>query len=193
MREIHSRICERIRAFLAFAIAIPALLNHAAAQVATNTFVQVTGPALAFPGEQISFCFQQIKFNYTAQSPQNPADVGHSQVPEKPQTATLRLLDAITGIVVAQKDVTFPVAGSPALPSDPCVDYTIPATADTGAVADRHKDWIGVVSISGQPLPPGAAPNSSFDIFTPVFGFPTNVRHIAPGPTCPTSSAPCVY
>ena len=197
MREIRSRIYKLMRwASVASSIAIPGLLNHSAAQVVTGTLVQVTGPALASPGEHISFCFQSIKYNYTPQNPpQSPVDVGHSLVVGGPVIATLRILDGVTGSVKASKDVSFPVAGSPALPSDPCVEFAVPVTSvsSAAAIATPPSIYIGVVSVSSQPLPPGAAPNSSFDIFTPIFGIPTNIRHIVPGPTCPPGEYPCVY
>jgi hypothetical protein len=118
----------------------------------------------------------------------------------KPSTATLRILDAITGAEKVKKDVSFPVEGSPALPSDPCVEYVIPTVSSTTAAliaapapAIAPAVYIGVVSVSSEPVPPGVAPVSSLDIFTPIFGVPANIRHIVPSVTCPPSDTPCVY
>jgi hypothetical protein len=126
--------------------------------------------------------------------------VGHSLSKEKPATATLRILDGVNGQEKAKKSVTFPVSGSPALPSDPCLLYPIPLTAaaaptaTTAAIAASPSIYIGVVSfdISAQPLPPGAAPSASFDIFTPIFGFPAIVRHIHKDWVC-LPADPCAF
>ena len=186
---------------------IPGLLKTVAAQVGppTDTFVQVIGPALASPGEHVSFCFQRIKYNYTPQNPsQSPVSVGHSLAKDKPDTATLRILDGVTGAEKAKKDVTFPVEGSPALPSDPCVEFVVPALAasPTGTaivfppVPAAPMIFIGVVSVSSEPvppLPPGVTQLSSLDIYLPVFGIPTDLRHVATSATCPSSGSPCVF
>jgi hypothetical protein len=186
---------------------IPGLLKTAAAQVGppTDTFVQVIGPAQASPGEHLSFCFQRVKYKYTPQNPsQGPVDVGHALSKDKPDTATLRILDGITGAEKAKKDITFPVEGSPALPSDPCVEFVVPVVAASSTataiifpppVAAAPMIFIGVVSVSSEPvppLPPGVTQLSSLDIYVPVFGIPTNVRHVATSATCPSSGSPCV-
>jgi hypothetical protein len=200
--EIYSEVCKPMRwALIATCIALPGLLNRADAQVAPSvgTFVQITGPALANPGEHLSFCFQKVEFKYTSQ---NPVDVGHSLVKGEPGTATLRIVDAVTGAEKARKDITLPVEGSPALPPDPCVKYVVPAVSASSfttsilsptPAASAPAIYIGVVSVSSQTLPPGVAPVSSLDIFTPIFGIPTNIRHVSNGPTCPPGEYPCVY
>jgi hypothetical protein len=188
-------------ALIATCIALPGLLDRAYAQVApgVGTLVQITGPALANPGEHLSFCFQRVEFKYTST---NPVDVGHSLVKDQPGTATLRIVDAVTGAEKAKKDIALPVEGSPALPSDPCVEYVVPVVSTSSVVtsilspapaASAPAIYIGVVSVSSQPLPPGVAPVSSLDIFTPIFGIPANIRHVPNGPTCPPGEYPCVY
>lgn len=190
-------------AFVAVSIVSLGLIGRAAAQVApdppptTGTLVQIAGPASGYPNEHVVFCFTKVKPRYT---PENPVDVGHSQVPEKPDSATLVIIDAFTGAEKAKKQITLPVAGSPALPSDPCVEYVVPASVasstigfvEVTAIASPQM-LIGVVSVSSEPVPP-AAVTSSLEIFTPgPFGIPLNIRHIPPIVTCPSGETPCVY
>jgi hypothetical protein len=203
--EALSKLCKPIvRAFIACSITILGTLEPAAAQEVSSvsTIVQITGPASASPGEHVSFCYQSVKYNYTPQNPsQNPVEVGHSFAKDKPASATLRILDGITGEEKAKKQIMLPVSGSPALPSDPCVEFVVPAltsslitsTSIAAPGATAHAIFLGVVSVSSEPVPPGAAPVSSLEVFLPVFGVPTNVRHVATSVTCPSADRACVF
>lgn len=121
-------------------------------------------------------------------------------IEQKPSAATLRIVDARTGAEKAKKDIMLPVDGSPALPPDPCVEFVVPAvTASPGTTsifppgATAPAIYIGVVSVSSEPVPPGVSVVSSLDIFLPVFGIATNIRHVVPSVTCPPGEFPCVY
>jgi len=173
--------------------------ERASAQVAPNpnTLVQISGPALGLPGETLQICYQRVQPTYV---PQNPVDVGHSQAKERPDAVTLLILDAVTGAQKARKDFTLPVPGSPALPSDPCVTYPIPAVTATATIGTTvitppgaPPIYLGVVSVSSTLLPT-SADISSLEIYTPGSnGTPTNIRHITPAATCQSGLLPCAY
>jgi hypothetical protein len=181
---------------IAASIIVPGPVARAVAQVAVPEpiFVQLSGPGSAHPTEHVSFCYQKVDYPYT---PENRGDNEEGAfVARKKATVTLRIIEAHTGIVRAKKVIAVTPG---ALPSDPCVEYVVPAVASIasliGAVppAATPASYIGVVSVSGQPLPPSVV-TSSLQIFTlGQNGLPSNVRIIPPVVTCPANDYPCVY
>jgi hypothetical protein len=180
-------------ALIASSMIVPGLVGRGAAQIAlpSITFVQVSGPGSAYPTEHLSFCYTRLDYPYT------PEDPGGSEegafVPRAKATVTLRIVDATTGAEKAKKVLAVTPG---ALPSDPCVEFVVPAVVSTASVIASVAPastpvYIGVVSVSSQPLPPSAV-SSSLQIFAVgQNGLPTNVRVIPPAVTCPANDFPC--
>jgi hypothetical protein len=190
---------------IASIIVAPGLLGHAMAQVAALpnvTLVQITGPGSAYPTEHLSLCYSKLDYPYTPEDPGGTEE--GSFVPKEKATVTLRIVDITTG---AEKVKNVILLTPGILPSDPCVEFVVPAvtTTSTSSVDASIESaattvapastpaYVGVVSVSSQPLPPSAV-TSSLQIFTPgVNGLPTNVRFIPPAVTCPANDYPCAY
>ena len=183
-------------ALIASSVICPGLLDRAMAQIAVPnaTLVQVTGPAFAFPNEHLSLCFAKLDYPYTPEDP-GGATEGSSFIARKKATVTLRIIDSTTGTEKVKKVVT---VTPPALPSDPCVEFVVPAvtttstSVTTAAVITTSPVYIGVVSVSSEPVPPSAV-SSSLQIFTPTLtGTPANFRVIPTAVTCPYNEY-CAY
>src|SRR5579862_4343442 len=133
--------------FVASIMVIPGLADRAAAQatspVLASSLSYSSGPVLAAPGEHILNC---AGFTGTYSG--------------KTITATLQLLNAATGAVVVQQQVTLPsssVTTSIAEPPDPCLEFVVPARVPATASASGvfWPVYIGKVALNPQPLPPG--------------------------------------
>ena len=181
-------------------IAVCALHDRAAAQIALPTFtlVQISGPAQAYPTEQLSLCYSSLDYPYVPENSGGSSESGGGSFsPKKAKTVTLRIVDAGSHSEVAKKVISVTPG---ALPSDPCLEYVVPAatTTSTGLSAasitlPSTPAYIGVVSVSSQPLPPSAV-SSSLQIFAlGANGLPVNPRIVPPSVTCPADEYPCSY
>jgi hypothetical protein len=185
----------RSLALIAAGVIVPGPVARGVAQIALPeaTLVQISGPGSAYPTEHISLCYEKVDYPYT---PENPGGSEEgSFVARKKATVTLRIIEAHTGMVRAKKVIAVTPG---ALPSDPCVEYVVPTIVSTAsltasALPTSTPTYIGVVSISGQPLPPSVV-TSSLQIFTlGQNGLPANGRFIPPTVTCPANDYPCAY
>ncbi|MBV9267685.1 MAG: hypothetical protein JO061_16065, partial [Acidobacteriaceae bacterium] len=168
------------------------------------TLVQVSGPAKAFPTEQVSLCYSSLEYPYVPENRGGSSESGEGFfLPRKKASVTLRIIRADDHTEVAKKMISVTPG---ALPGDPCLEYVVPAaiisstgSADSSIAADlvsalpSTAAYIGVVSISAQPLPPSAV-SSSMQIFAlGPNGLPVNPRVVPPSVTCPADEFPCSY
>jgi hypothetical protein len=211
--DIQPRRCARLSwriqvrlVLIAATATVFALNERAAAQIAlpTVTLVQVAGPGNGYPTEQVSFCFSKIDWKYTPEN-NGPSESGESFfLPKKKANVMLRIIDESTGHEVAKKSIAITPG---ALPSDPCVRFVVPAITPTstalaslsigveaiGVPAVLSTPYIGVVSVSSQPVPPSIV-TSSLEIFSlGANGLPVNPRVIPSSVTCPADEFPCSY
>jgi len=211
--DIQPRRCARLSwrvpvrlALIAAIVTVCASHERAAAQIAlpTVTLVQVAGPGNAYPTEQVSFCFSKIDWKYTPEN-NGPSESGEGFfLPKKNANVTLRIIDESTGHEVAKKTMAITPG---ALPSDPCVRFVVPAiTSSSAAFASSSigveavgvptvlsTPYIGVVSVSSEPVPPSIV-ISSLEIFSlGANGLPVNPRVIPSSVTCPADEFPCSY
>ena len=190
-------------AFITTSIAVCALHGRAVAQIGLPpiTLVQISGPAQAYPTEQLSLCYAGLDWTYT---PENRNGSNGSFLPKKKATVTLRIVDAGSRSELGKKVISITPE---ALPGDPCLQYVVPAASatSTGAAASSIGSaassdppstpaYIGILSVSSQPFPPSAA-SSSLQIFAlGANGLPANPRVVPPSVTCPADDLlTCAY
>jgi len=187
-------------ALIAASVTVCVFQGRAVAQVALPTFtlVQVSGPAQAYPTEQISLCYSALDYPYVPENSGGSSESGGGSFsPKKAKTVTLRIVDAGSHSEVAKKVIS---VAPGALPGDPCLEYVVPAATTTSSglsaisvTLPATPAYIGVVSVSSQPLPPSAV-SSSLQIFTlGPNGLPVNPRIVPPSVTCPADQYPCSY
>ena len=189
-------------ALIVASIAFCGLLDRAVAQVVIPnvTLVQISGPGHAYPTEILSLCYAKLDYPYTPENRGSSESGGESFAPKKAAKVTLRIVEMTTGTEVA-KNVIFVAPG--ALPADPCAEYVVPAATTTSTARSNGSAvtvpastpaYIGIVSVSSEPVPPSAV-TSSFQIYTlGADGLPVSPRVIPPSVTCPADDfVPCSY
>ncbi len=123
------------------------------------TVSYATGPALVAPGEQILNCVG-LTAPYSG----------------KTFTATLQIVDAITGGVAASRTIAIgPPSTAPTIsadaeePPDPCITFQ-------NSTSQRAL-YIARVALNPQPLPPGIVAFSAH-VFSGLVTTPANIRYI---------------
>jgi hypothetical protein len=154
----------------------------ALAQPPVRIVARSSAPLLAVGGERLLLCAAN---NLPAVQTSPTSVSAAATAAPTTLTVTLQILNAVTGAVLAQNQVTLPPLGT-FEPPDPCINFAIAPAA----FAPSTSLFVARIELNPQPLPPGICRANSLTASLQAFtldatGNPANIRTIAFAPPDP--------